>query len=765
MDGDIPNVYDLPTAYDINTLPTSYSNNSGVPSNGLLLISSTATPVSEQSADFVKLNFPGPGDFATGMKTYTHNLPFSPLPSSQNSIVLDSSDFSVSFGADEIQPDLSVSDNIVAESDVVVGGVSRTAALTADRTTLDDVYRAIKAQWYDQVGTPDASGYNPFQSAFRDYTPLTDEIYTINGDLTFSSGANNVTLGNDTTNIGQATAAPIAIGTHINTISLDLFPTPEHLNTIFPFNEHTAGTTSFPPEVDLRGYLKFYNDSISNITTADTWDTAGATEWANITDGTLVISRYNQDGTDIAPLLESFGILTTGTSVTKEIHLTTPDNFVIAVTLQQTIDETNAAYNNPLLNFDEVRIYSIRVAVNPNVTIVDGRELNVNFFTGVARQTGDKGNYIGIDGQPITHGLICNQIRWNTGQYPQVIPGDVKVTLVDTEQLVDGTFALEYPGDGIRYQFLNCDTTGMEISNIDSMGRDITVEFLNTRGTPAVLDTGIVEFITPTFTVVEIPASEPTGNYYVAHSTQLLDSFGVHTEGTTSEILNIGNVAGGSPNDFKVYYKPLNTTDTAYYTNIITFNNDLDEFTITNQDIPLTQSVIADVLVDAALAVPTVADAEFKIQSNNTALIDVHGAANQLPSSETLKILLEAANRADYVNVCGFNRVDEDLIDPGIQSSTIFDNRFLTFESTAATVEEQAQQILIGLIPTGTGTTSLDLPFSSGVVAVLGQPNPAGTTPEEIEFVINTILDQRRVTRPNMNALGVLAPIDDSDPT
>ena len=120
---------------------------------------------------------------------------------------------------------------------------------------------------------------------------------------------------------------------------------------------------------------------------------------------------------------------------------------------------------------------------------------------------------------------------------------------------------------------------------------------------------------------------------------------------------------------------------------------------------------------------------------------------------------------ADYVIVCGFNRVDEDLIDPGIQSSTIFDNRFLTFESTADTEPEQVQQILIGLIPSGNGTTSNDLPFSAGVTAVLAQPNPAGTTPEEIEFVINEALDARRVTRQNMNALGVLAPINDDDPT
>ena len=222
LNADMSNVYELPESYDINTLPVSHTNNTAAPSSGLLLISSTATPVSQDPADFVTLGFPGPGNFVTGMKTYTHNLPFSPLPSSQNSIVLDSGDFSISFGADEIQPDLSVSDNIIAESDVVVTGVSQSAALTADRTTLDDVYRGIKAQWYDQNGTPDASGYNPFQSAFRDYTPLTDSVYTINGDLTFSSGANNATLGIDTTNIGQATAAPISIGTHIDTISFRL---------------------------------------------------------------------------------------------------------------------------------------------------------------------------------------------------------------------------------------------------------------------------------------------------------------------------------------------------------------------------------------------------------------------------------------------------------------------------------------------------------------------------------------------------------------
>ena len=765
VDADMSNVYELPTAYDINTLPASHTNNTAVPSNGLLLVSSTATPQGQGATDFVKLNFQGPGDFVTGMKTYTHNLPFSPLPSSENSIVLDSSDFSISFGADEIQPDLSVSDDILGEADVVVSGVSQSAALTANRTTLDDVYRGIKAQWYDQVGTPDASGYNPFQSAFRDYTPLTDEIYSVNGDLSFTSGANNAVLGTDTTSIGQATAASIGIGTHINTLRLELFPTPERLNDVISFNEHTAGTEFFPPEVDLRGYIKFYDDSIANITAADSWATGGATEWATITDGTIAISRYNQEGTDIAPLLESFGILTTGTSVTKEILFTTPDNFVISVTLQQTIDETNAAYNNPLLNYDEVRIYSVRIGVNPNITIVEGRELSANFFTGTPRIAGSRGNFTGIDLQPITHGLICNQIRWSTGQTPVPALNEIFATLVDTEQLVDGQFALEYPGDGNRYQIRNCDTTGMEINNIDSMSREIFVEFINTRGTPAVLNANVTEFITPTSTVVEIPASQPDGFYYLAHSNINLDSFGTHTEGTATTILDILNVAGGSTNDYRVYFKGTNTADTVYYTRIIIFNNDLDEFSTLDQDIPVIVSEVPEVLVEAALAANTTATADFIRQVDNTALIDVHGAESPLPSDQSQKILLEAANTNDYVIVMAHNRSDVELLDPEIQSSTIFDNRFLTFESTAATIAEQAQQILIGVIPNGNGTTSLDLPFSPGVAAVLTQPNPAGTTPAEIRIEVESVLDARRVTRPNMNRLGILAPIDDSDPT
>ena len=762
---DVPNVYELPTAYDINTLPINLPNNSNIPSNGLLMISDTATPISQLEADFVTLNFPGPGDFVTGMKTYTHNLPFSPLPSSQNSIVLDSSDFDVSFGADEIQPNLSVSDNIIGETDVVVAGVSQSAALTADRTTLDDVYRGIKAQWYDQEGTPDASGYNPFQSAFRDYTPLTDEIYTINGDLSFTSGVNNAVLATDNTSIGQATAASISVGTHINTLSLDLFPTPERLATVLPFDEHIAGTAAFPPEVDLRGYIKFYDDSLTNLISSNTLVTGGATEWATTNEGTIAISRYNKEGTDIGPLLQSFGILTTGTSVTKEIHLTTPDNFVIALTLQQTIDASSPAYNNPLIDFNDVRFYSVRVAVNPNVTIVEGRELSINFFTATTRIPGSRGNFTGIDLQPITHGLICNQIRWSAGQTPVPALNQVFAILVDTEQLVDGQFALEYPGDGNRYQIRNCDTTGMEINNIDSMSREILVEFIDTRGTPAVLNANVVEYQTPTFTVVEIPATEPTGTYYVAHSNINLDSFGTHTQGTASQILNIENVVGGSTNDYIVYFKPVNTNTIIYETNIISFNNDFDDFPLLNQDISLTAAEVPAVLAGAALSAITDATADFIRQVGNVALVDIHGAGEGLDASKSLKILLEAANNADYVIVCGFHRVDDDLISASIQSSTIFDNVLLTFESTAATIEEQRQQLLIGVIPNGNGITSNDLPFSSGVKAVLTQPNPAGTTPEEIRAEVDGSLDARRVTRENMRRLGILAPINDSDPT
>ena len=181
FENNIDDALEMPTSYvaQDGLKPTPFTQDSLKPSNGFLLQSSSVTPTGDGENDFVTLRGQGLRDFECVPKSYTHNIPVTPIFTTTNSIALDPSTNDINFELNDIQPTLLEEDLRAIDEDSITTGVSQTEALTADRVTLDDVYRGIKSTWYDTVGTEDADGFNRFQTSYRQFNPLSSEGYSI----------------------------------------------------------------------------------------------------------------------------------------------------------------------------------------------------------------------------------------------------------------------------------------------------------------------------------------------------------------------------------------------------------------------------------------------------------------------------------------------------------------------------------------------------------------------------------------------------------
>ena len=251
--------------------PTPFTQDSLKPSNGFLLQSSSVTPTGDGENDFVTLRGQGLRDFECVPKSYTHNIPVTPIFTTTNSIALDPSTNDINFELNDIQPTLLEEDLRAIDEDSITTGVSQTEALTADRVTLDDVYRGIKSTWYDTVGTEDADGFNRFQTSYRQFNPLSsDGVYVINGDYRYSIGNNDVTLTDTRTTIGQTTPSSVTQTDSIRVIKPEVNATPAIQDRFITFRMSSPGEDNWPPGNDQRGYMKFYTSTLSDLIAAQT---------------------------------------------------------------------------------------------------------------------------------------------------------------------------------------------------------------------------------------------------------------------------------------------------------------------------------------------------------------------------------------------------------------------------------------------------------------------------------------------------------------
>ena len=770
FENNVDDALEMPTSYvaQDGLKPTPFTQDSLKPSNGFLLQSSSVTPTGDGENDFVTLRGQGLRDFECVPKSYTHNIPVTPIFTTTNSIALDPSTNDINFELNDIQPTLLEEDLRAIDEDSITTGVSQTEALTADRVTLDDVYRGIKSTWYDTVGTEDADGFNRFQTSYRQFNPLSsDGVYVINGDYRYSIGNNDVTLTDTRTTIGQTTPSSVTQTDSIRVIKPEVNATPAIRDRFITFRMSSPGEDNWPPGNDQRGYMKFYTGTLSDLIAAQTLVSGGSPTWQTrnaVALGTLAISTHDVEGNRIADFLDSLTLDDTNPHVFSTIL---SNGITLSIGLVSTVDASSAAYNDSRVIFDDVRFFEVAVNLTGTFPITNNELITFDFQTGAARVDGSAGNFVQQNFVPILHGVDCGTgtgqgiINWGTSEYPPADSDGVRLLADADGEVFRGQM---FPGDAgtdNRWQIRNSNVDGLEVDNLAPSVTTVLIEFLNCTGTP-ILGTGVEEFIAPENTVIEFAASEPAGRYYISDpnsSTPFAEAAKVADTVVQIPIPNISDNEG----DFIIYYKPFNSGTIAYYTTIetvtITANAPATTVAIPAIEIP-------EVLSEAALSVTTTALAELS-DSMGLGVIDIHGADGILGADETLRIFLDAisVSAESYIRIQGENRLTVEPIEPAIQSSTLLTNDHIILESTAATVTEQRQQLVRGLLATGTGTTSRDLPFTIGVFAVVPLPNPAGATPGEIAAEFRSELDARRVTRPNMNALGVLAPIDDTDPS
>ena len=502
--------------------------------------------------------------------------------------------------------------------------------------------------------------------------------------------------------------------------------------------------------------MKFYTSTLSDLIAAQTLVSGGSPTWQTrnaVAFGTLAISTHDVEGNRIADFLDSLTLDDTNPHVFSTIL---SNGITLSIGLVSTVDANSAAYNDSRVIFDDVRFFEVAVNLTGTFPITNNELITFDFQTGAARVDGSAGNFVQQNFVPILHGVDCGTgtgqgiINWGTSEYPPADSDGVRLLADADGEVFRGQM---FPGDAgtdNRWQIRNSNVDGLEVDNLAPSVTTVLIEFLNCTGTP-ILGTGVEEFIAPENTVIEFAASEPAGRYYISDpnsSTPFAEAAKVADTVVQIPIPNISDNEG----DFIIYYKPFNSGTIAYYTTIetvtITANAPATTVAIPAIEIP-------EVLSEAALSVTTTALAELS-DSMGLGVIDIHGADGILGADETLRIFLDAisVSAESYIRIQGENRLTVEPIEPAIQSSTLLTNDHIILESTAATVTEQRQQLVRGLLATGTGTTSRDLPFTIGVFAVVPLPNPAGATPGEIAAEFRSELDARRVTR-NMNALEI----------
>ena len=99
FENNIDDALEMPTSYvaQDGLKPTPFTQDSLKPSNGFLLQSSSVTPTGDGENDFVTLRGQGLRDFECVPKSYTHNIPVTPIFTTTNSIALDPSTNDISF--------------------------------------------------------------------------------------------------------------------------------------------------------------------------------------------------------------------------------------------------------------------------------------------------------------------------------------------------------------------------------------------------------------------------------------------------------------------------------------------------------------------------------------------------------------------------------------------------------------------------------------------------------------------------------------------
>ena len=144
--------------------------------------------------------------------------------------------------------------------------------------------------------------------------------------------------------------------------------------------------------------------------------------------------------------------------------------------------------------------------------------------------------------------------------------------------------------------------------------------------------------------------------------------------------------------------------------------------------------------------------------------ITISGAASVISGPLTQGLLMRVTNDGDYLRLLANNNLSEDLITPSQNSGTIIDRSDITLSAAS-------QQSITAVVGIGTGTLVTNLTVTlpdmttTTIPSVFIFPNPAGLTVDQAERAAGNALDVRRVTRENMNNLGILAPINDSDPS
>ena len=265
---------------------------------------------------------------------------------------------------------------------------------------------------------------------------------------------------------------------------------------------------------------------------------------------------------------------------------------------------------------------------------------------------------------------------------------------------------------------------------------------------------------TATTTTFQVGSGLPSGRVIFKNRTSgVILEDKAHTEGTPTTLRTITNNAG-SPTNYDIYYKPTNTfgSDGVFWTTTV---RNSDNGAVENRTIDVTAVPHAGVLTRAA------EDADLTgltavmntITDQTVANITIAGAISQINAPQTQALLLRVTDDANYLNLLANTNAEIDDILPGLQSgSTVNQARF--------TLQATDQQSITALLGTGTGTLVGTITAGGKTfTAVFIFPNPAGLTEPEAKQACGEALDDRRVTRQNMNNLGILAPINDADPS
>ena len=368
-----------------------------------------------------------------------------------------------------------------------------------------------------------------------------------------------------------------------------------------------------------------------------------------------------------------------------------------------------------------------------------------------------------------------------------------------TGNLTDGTGTLTFGGAASMTGTLTKNGSTNANSLTLTIAQAGTIDLVVTTGTLEVfgpLETNEFKSITgnvsfnplPSNTTFVIEANRPSGRViFKNRTTGVIISDGTHTLNTLTTLGTFIN-STTNPISYDIYYKPTNTTGANgifYQTTIVNGNtNSMIERVVGVTVIPhadiLIQSAKIEDLTGLVATMSTVV-------AQTTADINLSGATSQISSAKTQALFLRVTDDANYLNLMANNNTERDFILPSIQSGTEIDQSRFTIQATD-------QQSVTALAATGTGTLVGTITIGGRVfAAVFIFPNPAGLsqpearqaciealersdlTQENVEGIIaqNTTipaankdeLDSRRVTRENMNNLGILAPINDSDPS